>query len=155
MRLKIRCDGKCEKFCKIFRELNKASIGWSLVGFRVPMHFLHANHADGDRPPATSGTGRACACAAPGTQMLVVVVAVAGGESRRVVSCTRVSAALRLHAPAVHSLCGAVLCACVSTAVRPGSTVCPQRSGQACERTRSSSRNFTRFFVASNFTTHI
>ena len=24
MRLKIRCDGECEKFCKIFWELNKA-----------------------------------------------------------------------------------------------------------------------------------
>jgi hypothetical protein len=24
MRLKIRCDGECEKFCKIFRELNWA-----------------------------------------------------------------------------------------------------------------------------------
>jgi len=26
MRLKIRCDGKCEKFCKIFWELNKALV---------------------------------------------------------------------------------------------------------------------------------
>jgi len=24
MRLKIRCDGECEKFCKIFWEVNKA-----------------------------------------------------------------------------------------------------------------------------------
>ena len=24
MRLKIRCDGECEKFCKFFWELNKA-----------------------------------------------------------------------------------------------------------------------------------
>ena len=26
MRLKIRCDGKSEKFCKIFWELNKAIV---------------------------------------------------------------------------------------------------------------------------------
>ena len=26
MRLKIRCDGECEKFCKIFWEVNKASV---------------------------------------------------------------------------------------------------------------------------------
>jgi len=26
MRLKIRCDGKSEKFCKIFWELNKALV---------------------------------------------------------------------------------------------------------------------------------
>jgi hypothetical protein len=48
-----------------------------------------------------------------GTQMLVVV-AVAGGES------CRVSGALHLHAPAVHSMCGAVSCV----------PVCP--SGPAC-----------------------
>ena len=26
MRLKIRCDGKCEKICKIFWEVNQAQI---------------------------------------------------------------------------------------------------------------------------------
>jgi len=35
MRLKIRCDGECEKFCKIFRELNKAL---------VPLHHLKSKN---------------------------------------------------------------------------------------------------------------
>ena len=36
MRLKIRCDGKSEKFCKIFWELNKALVKWqtkALISF--------------------------------------------------------------------------------------------------------------------------
>ena len=37
MRLKIRCDGKCEKFCKIFWELNKA------LG-RLEMKFFLMSH---------------------------------------------------------------------------------------------------------------
>ena len=30
MRLKIRCDGECEKFCKICWEVNKAQILWHM-----------------------------------------------------------------------------------------------------------------------------
>ena len=35
MRLEIRCDGECEKFCKIFWELNKALVPKS-EKFSVP-----------------------------------------------------------------------------------------------------------------------
>jgi len=35
MRLKIRCDGECEKFCKIFWEVNKA-----LPDGNSEIHFL-------------------------------------------------------------------------------------------------------------------
>ena len=33
MRLKIRCDGECENFCKIFWELNKAQESWRVKVF--------------------------------------------------------------------------------------------------------------------------
>jgi len=43
MRLKIRCDGKCEKFYKIFWELNKALAKKNYKIFHIPHHikFLH------------------------------------------------------------------------------------------------------------------
>ena len=48
MRLKIRCDGESEKFCKIFWELNKALVNSStsdaLWDFRRPIIFFFLPH---------------------------------------------------------------------------------------------------------------
>jgi len=43
MRLKIRCDGESEKFCKIFWELNKAYV---LVVKDYSLHFLGISSAN-------------------------------------------------------------------------------------------------------------
>ena len=53
MRLKIRCDGKCEKFCKIFGELNWAQV-WKGVAFDQLSWPGESVHASAKPVPAQS-----------------------------------------------------------------------------------------------------
>ena len=50
MRLKIRCDGESEKFCKIFWKLNKALTTLEING-REPVPNMHVSHVLIDRAP--------------------------------------------------------------------------------------------------------
>jgi len=49
MCLKIRCDGECEKFCKFFREVNKA-----LKGFRPAARLRFVAEAGRHRQTSSS-----------------------------------------------------------------------------------------------------